>query len=73
MIKVKILNSSKGRNEPTFRPLSFIKDMLYTDCSIDLTTDDDFDYLFVGMEDFIDKKKSLQESIEYLMVQTQHL
>jgi len=65
MIKVKILNSSKGRNEPTFRPLSFIKDMLYTDCSIDLTTDDDFDYLFVGMEDFIDKRKSLQESIDY--------
>ena len=48
MIKVKILNSSTGRNEPTFRPLSFIKDMLYTDCSIDLTTDDDFDYLILS-------------------------
>ena len=65
MIKVKILNAHKGRNEPTFRPLTFIRDMLYTDYSIELTTDDDFDFLFVGMEDFIDKKKSLQDSIDY--------
>ncbi len=65
MIKVKILNALKGRNEPTFRPLTFIRDMLYTDYSIELTTDDDFDFLFVGMEDFIDKKKSLQDSIDY--------
>ena len=63
MVKVKILNHHNGRNEPTFRPLTFIKDMLYTDYSIELTTDDDFDFLFVGMEDFIDKKKSLPESI----------
>ena len=65
MIKVKILNPTKYRNEPTFRPLIFIRDMLYTDYSIELTADDDFDYLFVGMEDFIDKKKPLQESIDY--------
>ena len=65
MIKVKLLNSHKGRNEPTFRPFTFIRDMLYTDYSIELTTDDDFDYLFVGMQDFIDKKKPLQESIDW--------
>jgi len=64
MIKVKILNSTKGRNEPTFRPLLFVKDML-RDYSIDITESDDFDFLFVGMEDFIDKKKPLKESIEW--------
>ena len=65
MIKIKILNFDKYRNEPTFRPLTFIRDMLYTDYSIELTTDDDFDYMFVGMEDFLDKKKPLQESIDW--------
>ena len=64
MIKVKILNPTKCRNEPTFRPLLFSKDVL-RDYSIDITDSDDYDYLFVGMHDFIDKKKSLQESIDY--------
>ena len=65
MIKVKILNPNKCRNEPTFRPLLFIRDMLYYDYSIELTTDDDFDYMFVGMKDFYDKDKSLKESTEW--------
>ena len=64
MIKIKVLNPLKGRNEPTFRPLFFIKDML-RDYSIDITESDDFDYMFVGMSDFIDKKKPLQESIDW--------
>ena len=64
MIKVKLLNHTFDRNEPTFRPLTFIRDMLYTDYSIELTTDDDYDFLFVGMADFLDKKKSLEESVE---------
>ena len=64
MIKVKIQNTLVGRNEPTFRPLLFVKDML-REYSIDITESNDYDYLFVGMHDFIDKKKSLQESIEY--------
>ena len=64
MIKIKILNPTKGRNEPTFRPFSFIQDIL-RDYSIEFTNSDDFDYLFVGMHDFIDKKKSLQGSIDY--------
>ena len=65
MIKVKVLNHNLYRNEPTFRPLTFIRDMLYTDYSIELTTSDDFDYMFIGMEDFLDKKKPLQESIDW--------
>ena len=64
MIKVKILNSQKDRNEPTFRPLFFIKDML-RDYSIELTESNDFDYMFVGMSDFIDKKKSIENSIDW--------
>ena len=63
MIKVKILNPDFDRNIPTFNPLIRVKDML-RDYSIDLTESDDFDYMFVGMSDFLDKKKSLPESIE---------
>ena len=62
MIKVKIQNATKGRNEPTFRPLLFIKDQL-RDYSIDITNSNDYDYLFIGMHDFINKKISLEESI----------
>ena len=64
MIKVKILNPTKDRNTPTFNPLIRVKDML-RDYSIDITDSDDFDYMFVGMSDFIDKKKALKESIEW--------
>ena len=61
MIKVNIMNPIKGRNEPTFRPFQFIRDMLYHDCSIEITTNDDsYDFLFVGMHDFLDKKKTYQ-------------
>ena len=64
MIKIKIQNPTVGRNEPTFRPFGIMQDIL-RDYSIELTDSDDFDYLFIGMHDFIDKKKSLQESIDY--------
>ena len=64
MIKIKIQNPTVGRNEPTFRPFGIIQDIL-RDYSIQFTNSDDFDYLFIGMHDFIDKKKSLQESIDY--------
>ena len=45
MIKVKIQNPTKGRNEPTFRPLFFIKEQLKNHYSIEITESDDFDYL----------------------------
>ena len=64
MIKVKILNPTEDRNEPTFRPLFFVKDML-RDYSIDITESDNYDFLFVGMHDFIDKKRPLEESVEW--------
>lgn len=64
MIKIKILNPTKCRNEPTFRPLLFVKDML-RDCSIDITDSNDYDFLFVGMKDFYDKDKSLKDSTDW--------
>jgi len=64
MIKVKILNRTFDRNEPTFRPFSFIENML-RDYSIEITDSGDFDFLFVGMSTFLDKKKPLEESIEW--------
>ena len=64
MIKVKILNPTLYRNEPTFRPFHFIQNML-RDYSIEITNSDDYDFLFVGMSDFIDKKRPLNESIEW--------
>ena len=63
MIKVKILNPIEDRNEPTFRPLFFIKDKL-RDYSIDITESDDFDFMFVGMNEFINKDVSLDESVD---------
>ena len=63
MIKIKILNAAKGRNEPTFRPFFVVRDMI-KDYSIEFTYDsDDYDFLFVGMDDFLDKSKPLEESI----------
>ncbi len=64
MIKVKILNPTKDRNEPTFRPFVFIKDML-RDYSIDLTESDDFDFMFIGMSDFWDMSMTLKDSTEW--------
>lgn len=64
MIKIKIVNPTLHRNEPTFRPLFFIKDML-KDYSIEITESDDFDYMFIGMQDFYDKNKSIEESTEW--------
>jgi hypothetical protein len=64
MIKVKIDNPSIDRNIPTFAPFFRCKDLL-RDYSIEITDSDDFDYLFVGMHDFIDKQIPLRDSIDY--------
>ena len=64
MIKIKILNPKKGRNEVTFSPFLQAKNVL-RDYSIDITDSDDYDYLFLGMQDFMDKKISLKDSIDF--------
>ena len=64
MIKIKIHNSTTGRNEITFRPFLQLAHML-RDYSIEITNSNDYDFLFIGMHDFIDKKRPLKESIDY--------
>jgi|ETNvirnome_2_130_1030620.scaffolds.fasta_scaffold14826_2 hypothetical protein len=64
MIKIKIFNPTKDRNEPTFRPFYFVKDML-EDYSIEITNSDDYDFLFIGMSDFLDKSMTLKDSIDW--------
>lgn len=64
MIKIKVRNIDKGRNEPTFRPLKFAARHFY-DLGIELVEDAfSYDFEFIGMADFINKKTTLQESIE---------
>ena len=64
MIKVKILNPTEDRNEPTFRVMTACKEALKT-YSIEITESDDFDYLFVGMNEFMNKKLSLTDSVDW--------
>tara|TARA_B100002019_G_scaffold103234_1_gene88897 strand:- start:3339 stop:4364 length:1026 start_codon:yes stop_codon:yes gene_type:complete len=64
MIKVKIQNPTEDRNRPTFAPFFRCLNLL-KDYSIEITKSDDFDYLFVGMNDFIDKQISLKDSVNY--------
>lgn len=64
MIKVKILNPTKDRNEPTFRPFYFIKNLL-REYSIDITDSNDYDYLFIGLSDFYDMSMTLKDSVEW--------
>ena len=64
MIKVKILNPIEDRNEPTFRVMMACREALKT-YSIEITESDDFDYLFVGMNEFMNKKLSLTDSVDW--------
>jgi len=64
MIKIKLTNWKKGRNEPTFRPLLIYGRHFY-DIGIQFVEDGSYDFEFIGMEDFLNKRISLQESIDY--------
>ena len=64
MIKIKICNPIKDRNEVIFRPFSFIQNHL-RDYSIELTNSDDFDFLFIGMSDFWDMSLTLEDSVDW--------
>ena len=63
MIKIKLLELEIHRNETTFRPFLFAQDYL-REIGIEFTNSDDYDYALVGQASIIDKKKSLDESIE---------
>ena len=64
MIKVQIHEPYKDRNEPTFRMMMACKDY-FKQIGIEFTNSNDFDYLFIGMNDFINKKLPLEQSIEW--------
>lgn len=61
MIKIKLYEFEKHRNECTFRPFLFAKE-LFHDIGIEFVTQGKADFAFVGHASFIDKKLSLTDS-----------
>tara|TARA_R100001015_G_C4616410_1_gene172558 strand:+ start:521 stop:1552 length:1032 start_codon:yes stop_codon:yes gene_type:complete len=63
VIKVKLVDLNIHRNETTFR--NFIHNMnLFKEVGIEFTDSEDYDFAFIGQASIIDKKKSLEESID---------
>jgi hypothetical protein len=63
MIKVKLYELDKHRNETTFRPLLFQHE-LFSEMGIKFVTDGSADFAFVGQASFLNKKLPLSESVE---------
>jgi hypothetical protein len=63
MIKVKLYELEKHRNECAFRPYLWANEIL-RDVGIELTTGDSYDYAWVAQASIIDKKVSLEKSVE---------
>ena len=64
MVKIKIHNPKEDRNEPTFRVMLAVQHY-FREIGIDFTSSNDYDFLFFGMNDFINKKWSIEESIDW--------
>ena len=62
MIKIKIYELDKHRNETTFRPL-LLQQHLFKEVGIEFVTDGPADFAFVGHASIVNKKISLNESI----------
>ena len=63
MVKIKILELHKHRNETTFRP--YLKaHNLFKDYGIEFTQGDSYDFAWIGQASIVDKKLPLQQSIE---------
>lgn len=63
MIKIKLVELDKHRNETTFRPFLFAQNYL-KEIGIEFTDGDSYDYAWIGQASIIDKKKSFKESVE---------
>ena len=63
MIKIRLLESEIHRNETTFRPFVTAAN-LFREVGIEFTKSNDYDYAFVGQASIIDKKVSLEESVD---------
>jgi hypothetical protein len=62
MIKVKIYELNKHRNETTFRPYIWAQNVL-RDVGIEFTNDDSYDFAWVGQASITNKKVSLEQSV----------
>lgn len=62
MIKIKLYGLDKHRNECTFRPFLYARNSLY-DIGIEFTTGDSYDYAWVAQSSFLNKKVSLDQSV----------
>jgi len=63
VIKIKPLEYDVHRNETTFR--YYLENLdLFREVGIDFTTSDDYDFALVGQASIIDKKLSLEESVD---------
>jgi len=61
MLKIKLYELEKHRNETTFRPYIMAQNVL-RDVGIELTQGDSYDYAWVGQASFMNKKVSLEQS-----------
>jgi glycosyltransferase involved in cell wall biosynthesis len=63
MIKVKIYELDKHRNETTFRPYLMAQNVL-REIGIEFTDGDSYDFAWIGQASFMNKKVSLKQSTE---------
>jgi len=63
MIKIKLTNWNKGRNNSTFRPFLMYAQH-FNEIGVQFVENGSYDFEFIGMEDFLDKKIPLRESID---------
>lgn len=63
MIKIQLYNWNKGRNNHTFRPF-LMYGQYFKEMGIEFVENGSYDFKFIGMADFLDKGKPLQQSID---------
>lgn len=64
MIKIKLYELNKHRNETTFRPFLFLKEN-FEDIGIEFITEGKADFAFIAQASIIDKKLPLKDSIDF--------
>ena len=62
MIKIKLIESDRHRNECAFRPYIWAQNVL-RDIGIEFTNGDSYDYAWVGQASIINKKVPLEQSV----------
>jgi hypothetical protein len=63
MIKIKILELNRHRNETTFRPFFYLKN-LFSEIGVQFVTEGKSDITFVGQASISDKSLSLEDSVD---------